>query len=114
MCAHLLHLLTEQRIVDDHPAPHFIVRGSHNTVTACSLPPWLPEHIVDAMNQHFGQQLRTKLLKFHGTLLRDRPASTGSNGLSLQEGEGQIRPRDKRYMRQATVASWIRSIQPAK
>ena len=56
-CKHFLSLLT------DINQP-FIVRGSHNTVTACSLPIWTPEHIVDLMNEAFGSQLRQELIDF--------------------------------------------------
>ncbi|KJA17468.1 hypothetical protein HYPSUDRAFT_57717 [Hypholoma sublateritium FD-334 SS-4] len=39
-----------------------IARDSHNSVTACTLPTWLPGNIVDSMNQHFGGLLRQKLV----------------------------------------------------
>ena len=40
----------------------FVIRGSHSTVTACTLPTWLPAHVVDSMNNIFGDRLRWELL----------------------------------------------------
>ncbi|KAF8964834.1 hypothetical protein BDZ97DRAFT_1757742 [Flammula alnicola] len=40
----------------------FTVRGSHNTITACTLPTWISGHIVDSMNKSFGGQLRQELV----------------------------------------------------
>jgi len=59
-CRHLLSLLAKGN------AP-FVIRGSHNTVTACTLPTWLPKQIMDSMNDTSGGQLRrsTYLGTFH-------------------------------------------------
>lgn len=56
-CQHLLSLLSKQR---DRP---LIVTGSHNALTPCTMPTWLPGHIVDSMNQFFGAQLRRELVE---------------------------------------------------
>ncbi|EDR03278.1 uncharacterized protein LACBIDRAFT_331732 [Laccaria bicolor S238N-H82] len=42
----------------------FMVQGNFGTVTACSLPPWTPSHIVDLMNQKLGLMLRQDLVTF--------------------------------------------------
>ena len=62
----------------------FIVRGSHNTITPCSLPAWLPSHVVDSMNEFFGGQLRRELLELmdRTEVIRTRKDSTGSHRLS--------------------------------
>lgn len=53
-CHHLLSLLgSKQR--------PYLVRGAHNTISACTLPAWLPDNIVDEMNSHFGKVLRGEL-----------------------------------------------------
>ena len=56
MCYYLLGLLA------DDPS-EYIVIGSHSTVSACSLPPWLPAQIVDSMNHIFGCMLGDELIK---------------------------------------------------
>jgi hypothetical protein len=86
VCRHLLSLLTT-----DKQLP-FIVRGYHNTVSACTLPTWLPGHIVDSMNDFFGAQLRKELIELmhrsDSELLRNRAHSTGSQRLSLDSSGG--------------------------
>jgi hypothetical protein len=69
----------------------FIVRGSHNTVTPCTLPNWLPGHIVDSMNMHFGNRLRGELIDLMNRtgFLRRRTQSTGSGRLSSDSYEEQ-------------------------
>src|SRR5271163_2789582 len=78
MCRHLLLLLTKG-------SDPFIVGGSHSTITACTLPTWIPGHIVDSMNRVFGSQLRRELIDFmsRSEFLRPRAPSTGSQRLSL-------------------------------
>jgi hypothetical protein len=44
----------------------FVVNGSHSMVTACTLPAWLPAHIIDAMNGYFGSLLRKELVALRG------------------------------------------------
>jgi hypothetical protein len=76
-CGHLLALLQKGR-------PQFIVRGTHNTITACTLPTWLPEHIVDSMNDFVGGLLRQEFIRLmdRPQLLPRRAESTGSRKLS--------------------------------
>jgi hypothetical protein len=70
--------------------PPFIVQGSHNTVSACSLPEWLPDDAIDYMNNHFGELLRKELIDFltRPELQRRRVDSTGSRGTSVHSLEG--------------------------
>jgi hypothetical protein len=69
----------------------FSVRGSHGTISACTLPPWTPSDIVERMNDRFGEMLIQDL----GTLMdkdrsrfRNRSRTTGSERLSLDSSEG--------------------------
>ena len=68
----------------------FIVRGSHSTITACTLPPWTPSEIVDEMIQHYAALLRNDLIQLKRSTeassnkpgyLRNHSASTGSTTL---------------------------------
>ena len=72
--------------------PPFVVSGSHNTVTACTLPTWLPGDIVDSMNEFFGAQLRRELVEVmtRSELMRGRAQSTGSQRLSLDSVDGRV------------------------
>lgn len=58
------------------------MKGSHGTVTACTLPMWLPTHIIDIMVADFGTQLRNELVNLMSLTgqWRKRSASTGSGG----------------------------------
>jgi hypothetical protein len=71
----------------------FVVRGSHGTVTPCTLPTWLPESIVDSMNKHFGGLLRREIIDLMGNdnIWRERAPSTGSERISSDSVE---RPGD--------------------
>jgi hypothetical protein len=81
VCLHLIKLLGKGNA--------FVVRGSHGTVTACTLPTWLPASIVDLMNQHFGALLRREIVDLMGNtkLSRQRALSTGSERLSSDSVE---------------------------
>lgn len=81
-CLHLLSLLLK----DKKP---FVIRGFHNTVSACTLPTWLPKEIVDSMNHAFGGKLREELVKLihRPELLHSRTHSTGSERLSLDSNQ---------------------------
>jgi len=87
----------------------FVVRGSHSTVTACTLPTWLPAHVVDSMNNIFGDRLRRELLNLieSSELLRKRAQSTGSQRLSSDSTEqpGNDNPisMSKDFLRRAGV-----------
>jgi hypothetical protein len=67
----------------------FVVRGSHGTVTACTLPTWLPASIVDLMNKHFGGLLRREIVDLMGNhnIWRERASSTGSERISSDSVE---------------------------
>ncbi|KIJ94947.1 hypothetical protein K443DRAFT_109604, partial [Laccaria amethystina LaAM-08-1] len=70
----------------------FVVRGNLGTVTACSLPPWTPSHIVDLMNEKLGLMLRQDLVAFMSldnahTRLRGH-TSTDSEPISVDSAEG--------------------------
>ena len=73
----------------------FVVRGNFGTVTACSLPPWTPSHIVDLMNEKLGLMLRQDLVTFMAldnanTRLRGHHinTSTSSEAISVDSAEG--------------------------
>ena len=75
-------------LLADEPM-RYIVIGSHTTVSACTLPPWLPAQIVDSMNQFFGGKLQEELVKLmRPTLTRSRSTSTGSRRISSDSAEG--------------------------
>jgi hypothetical protein len=81
MCRSLLSLLA-----NDKELP-FLVKGSHTTVSACTLPPWLPSNIVDAMNQIFGSRLRKELIKIcKSPSTRFRSPSSASRRISSDIG----------------------------
>ena len=44
-----------------NPQHSCLVRGSHTRISACSLPPWIPENILNKMLKYFGGQLRMAL-----------------------------------------------------
>ena len=62
------------------------MRGMHDTISGCSLPPWTPTAYVKEMNQSLGGKLRISLLKIiedaNEQVHRDRSSSTGSGLLS--------------------------------
>jgi len=70
----------------------FVVRGNFGTVTACSLPPWTPSHIVDLMNEKLGLMLRQDLVTFMvaNTPLKGHHinTSTGSDAISVDSADG--------------------------
>lgn len=95
MCQHLIELLGK-----GNP---FIVRGSHGTVTACTLPTWLPASIVDSMNEYFGALLRREIVDLMGNtkLSRERAQSTGSDRLSSDSVERPDYPADSEAFKTA-------------
>ncbi|KAF8804067.1 hypothetical protein BYT27DRAFT_7194791 [Phlegmacium glaucopus] len=70
------------------PMP-FITRGSYNTLSACTLPPWTPEGIVDSMNLSFGILLRRELIKLMNNPVwaKNRTQSVDSPRLSSLKGD---------------------------
>jgi hypothetical protein len=88
ICDHFLSILRNRR---DNL---FLVRGSHGTISSCTLPPWTPSDIVDEMIDKFGSILINDLLSFkekvygvQGHTL-ERSISSGSGTLSLDSDEG--------------------------
>jgi hypothetical protein len=79
----------------------FITRGSHDTLSACTLPTWTPASIVDAMNLRFGLQLRRELVKLmsdsSGPTSRNRANSANSQRLSLDSLEERDRRNETDY-----------------
>ena len=73
-----------------HESQSFIVKGFHNTVSACSLPEWLPIDVIDYINNHFGTLLRKELVDFLKCpkLRRDWADSTGSRGTLVHSMDG--------------------------
>jgi hypothetical protein len=83
-----------------HAEGPFHTRGAHNTISACSLPTWLPDHIVAHMNDVFGGLLRRELVNLikEPSSRRGRSMSTGSSGRSSSDGSGvrhRIHPPDE-------------------
>ena len=80
------------------PSDPFITRGSHNTLSACTLPTWTPEEIMDSMNAWFGLQLRHELVKHMSPSLQNRPKvrthSMDSQRLSIDSLQGIPDKRD--------------------
>ena len=60
----------------------FLTFGSHRTITACFLPPWLPDSVIDHMVDVFERKLGQVLYKVHRiyvlTQERKRRDSTSS------------------------------------
>ena len=79
MCAHLLGLLKTS------DGNSFIVKGNHNTITACTLPEWLPDDVIASMILEFGSRLRRELVKLkqHTEMVKTRALSTDSGWLSM-------------------------------
>ena len=91
-CDHFLSILTS-----NDRDEQFLVRGRHSNISACTLPPWTPSRIVDAMNFKFGtiliqdlEALQNEVNGIQGHAL-ERSQSTGSGALSLDSNEGHGR-----------------------
>lgn len=85
-------------MVDSQPE-RFVVKGFHGTVTACTLPAWLPEPQVRKMNSYFGAELRAQLVNLisRPDLLRKRVPSSGSRGASIDSLD-ELGPRLKNVL----------------
>ncbi|PPQ94674.1 hypothetical protein CVT25_009434 [Psilocybe cyanescens] len=70
-CATLLDLLSRQT---DTYATYY-----QRMVTACTLPIWLPGHIMDSMNDHFGSMLQEEIVKWMCTMELRRNRSDSSS-----------------------------------
>jgi hypothetical protein len=77
-----VYLLRLLKTFDGHP---FIFMGKHSTITACSLPEWLPEDILAKMIEEFGGRLRCELVKLkqHTEIVKNRTLSTDSGQISI-------------------------------
>lgn len=84
-CSIFLHYISPQQ-------QPFLVRGAHSNVSACTLPPWTPSHIVDKMVAFFGDRLRKDIIALMptdgSTPFRSRTASSGSQTLSINSNAG--------------------------
>lgn len=67
----------------------FITLGSHSTISPCTVPPWTPRVVVDALITKFGRMLADDLGALQSSMTdgqpfaRNRSDSTGSNSLSV-------------------------------
>lgn len=76
--------------MQDRPG-EFLIRGSHGTVSPCTLPLWTPSNVVDSMNQRFGLMLRQDLVTLMDEeAVKSRRATTipEAETLSLDSSEG--------------------------
>lgn len=71
------------------PFKPFVTRGTHNMISACSLPTCLPDNIVDHMNMTFGSLLRHQIIQFmdDSRTMRNRAESRTSYRLSIDSLE---------------------------
>jgi len=79
VCARLLDLL------ETCDKKKFLTTGGHSTVTPCTLPEWLPDHIIKEMVVEFGRRLRVELVKLQQRteVLRGRTSSTDTRRISV-------------------------------
>ena len=77
------------------PGQAFVTRGAHSSISPCSLPAELPEHVIHDMNMTFGEQLRVQLTEFmaNSKLVRNRTISATSDRLSLDSLEDRRQDR---------------------
>ncbi|KAM6499275.1 hypothetical protein JOM56_004783 [Amanita muscaria] len=83
VCAHVLAILKSK---DERP---FIFKGHHSTVTACTLPEWLPKEVINKVVSEFGGRLRRELVKLkqRTEIVRARTHSVDSRRLSVDSME---------------------------
>ncbi|KAF8237201.1 hypothetical protein L208DRAFT_557306, partial [Tricholoma matsutake] len=86
VCSHLLSVALPPHIADLIP---FVIKGSHTTITPCSLPDCLPRPILKDMVEVFGEQLRVVLDNLASTnaAVRRRSLSTGTQRISPTPSE---------------------------
>ena len=80
--------------VDRADSDSFIFRGSHQTLTSCTLPNWAPQLVADDAIKHYKVRLRDALEKVMATAAtsiqsRSRALSTQSDRLSLDTRENE-------------------------
>ena len=63
----------------------FLTTASHSTITACTLPEWLPADIIKAMTVEFGRRLRGDLVRLQQRteVLRRRTSSIDTRRISV-------------------------------
>jgi hypothetical protein len=81
VCTHLLTSVLPRSSTDKRS---FVIRGSHTTITGCSLPDGLPLTVLRTMVSFFGDQLRKVLIELleERALVRGRSLSTGTQRFS--------------------------------
>ncbi|KAF8905270.1 hypothetical protein CPB84DRAFT_1845067 [Gymnopilus junonius] len=84
-CCPVCHKLIKHFV--DVRGNEFETRDSHNTVTSCALPDWLPDNIIDLMNTFFGGWLRKEIIMHmkRGSMVQ-HSKSSGSSGGSSYDG----------------------------
>lgn len=109
-CSYFLDLLISR--TTNAEEDWFLTRGSHPTVSGCTLPPWTPSDIVAEMNATFGRELRRELIAIlarnDATIItRDRSSSITSQSLSVDSNETHDAPEDViDYFPAATTAEF--------
>ena len=63
----------------------FLTTAGHSTITACTLPEWLPADIIKAMTVEFGRRLRGDLVRLQQRteVLRRRTSSIDTRRISV-------------------------------
>ena len=71
-------------------ANNFFFRGSHEFLSACTLPKWVPEPVATHVIAYYGSRLREALedLMASSKVVCNRTKSTQSSRLSLDSLEG--------------------------
>jgi hypothetical protein len=73
----------------------FIFRGSHNTISKCTLPIWLPDEVIVSVAKKFGAQLKDDLVRLvkrgESEILPSRPKTAQSDTLSIDSKDGSTR-----------------------
>ncbi|EDR12804.1 uncharacterized protein LACBIDRAFT_323546 [Laccaria bicolor S238N-H82] len=75
-------------------SPPFLVRGNHGRISACTLPPSTPDHVVDLMNRIYGGYLLTDMNTFMNKVngiqghALECSRSTGSGILARDSDDG--------------------------
>ena len=71
-------------------ASNFFFRGSHEFLSACTLPKWVPESVATPAIVYYGSRLREALedLIASSKVVRNRTKSTQSSRLSLDSLKG--------------------------
>ena len=67
----------------------FIFRGSHSTISACTLPNWLTKEVIDYMAENFGNRLKMDLAGIvkREVLMQGRAKTPQSDTLSMDSND---------------------------